>query len=147
MILTALWFRDKNTRLTLNQTRMLASVMSLTGGMILVSDDLALLQGDRLKLLKQAFDLHKLCARHTPIPVDLMEHHFPGALYNPAGFLGVWNPTDRPQRLLLSLPPGVSEKSLLRAKNYWDGSSFAWEMQGKHLSLAMAPFESAVAVL
>lgn len=47
--------RDTNTKLTKNEVQMLASVISLSGGMLLTSDNLLELSPERLLLLKKMF--------------------------------------------------------------------------------------------
>ncbi len=142
-----LMVREKKTELNERQVYLLASVMCLSGGMLLVSDDLSTLSPQRLIILKKAFDLVQQCSRHASSALGLMDEEFPLGLYNPAGYLGIWNPSDRPRKVVVEIPAAVSSASLKKARDYWTVVPVAWEIQGHHISLPLAPFESIVAVL
>lgn len=133
--------RDTNTDLTLDQVRLMSAVMSLTGGMILLSDDLETLSPDRLEVFRFALALHKKCAGKTALPLGLMDHHFPRGLYNPAGYLGLWNPTDRAERVDILLPEGLGSR-LKKAVNLWDKQRIPWTVEDDHLEMSLAPYES-----
>ncbi len=140
-----LMVRGRDTKLTLKQVYLMASVMSVSGGMLLLSDDLTKLEEDRFDIFTLAAEINRKCAGHTPIPLGMMEHQFPRGLYNPAGYIGVWNPTRRPDRVTVPLPAGLDEAALRGAKDVWTGGSISWQIEDGRLHLAMAPFESVVA--
>lgn len=68
--------RTDRTKLTLDETRTLASVIGLSGGMMLVSDDLEQLPPDRLALLSMLVPV----LPHGAVPEDLMERDMPERL-------------------------------------------------------------------
>ncbi|MCE9597385.1 MAG: alpha-galactosidase [Spirochaetia bacterium] len=131
---------DNATKLNLDQVRLMASVMSLTGGMILLSDDLETLAEDRLTIFNTALTIHKKCAAHTALPLGLMDDHFPRGLYNPAGFLSLHNPTARAERIQVRLPTGVT-RGLSKARNIWDGRRIPWSIAEDMVELSLAPYE------
>ncbi|TGK46693.1 glycoside hydrolase family 36 protein [Leptospira bouyouniensis] len=112
--------RKKKNKMNEAQTKLMASVMAVSGGMLLVSDDLTKLETDRLDLLKKAFQLNRECQAYTPIPIGIFENEFPLALYNPGGYLGIWNPTEEEKTVRFSLPPGVKTKAPFL--DFWTGT-------------------------
>lgn len=112
--------RKKKNKMNESQTKLMASVMAVSGGMLLISDDLTKLEMDRLDLLKKAFQLNRECQAYTPIPLGIFENEFPTALYNPGGYLGIWNPTEEEKVVRITLPPGVKTKAPFL--DYWTGT-------------------------
>ncbi|MCW7504993.1 glycoside hydrolase family 36 protein [Leptospira paudalimensis] len=112
--------RKKKNKMNEAQTKLMASVMAVSGGMLLVSDDLTKLETDRLDLLKKAFQLNRECQAYTPIPIGIFENEFPLALYNPGGYLGIWNPTEEEKTVRINLPPGVKTKAPFL--DFWTGT-------------------------
>ncbi|XDD47203.1 glycoside hydrolase family 36 protein [Leptospira sp. WS39.C2] len=112
--------RKKKNKMNEAQTKLMASVMAVSGGMLLVSDDLTKLEMDRLDLLKKAFQLNRECQAYTPIPLGIFENEFPLALYNPGGYLGIWNPTEEEKTVRIQLPPGVKTKAPFL--DFWTGT-------------------------
>lgn len=112
--------RKKKNKMNEAQTKLMASVMAVSGGMLLVSDDLTKLETDRLDLLKKAFQLNRECQAYTPIPIGIFENEFPLALYNPGGYLGIWNPTEEEKTVRFTLPPGVKTKAPFL--DFWTGT-------------------------
>lgn len=139
--------RFNDTKLRPDQIQLQASVMALAGGLLLFSDDMSRLEPRSMKLLQRTLDLHRRCALEVPLPLGLLENHFPRGLYNPAGFLGIWNPTSRPQWVSLKLPPRLDRAALRQAKDYWTGMRIPWEVQDDRVELGMGPYESMVAEL
>lgn len=101
--------RDHRTKLTLDEVRTLATVIALSGGMALSSDDLTRLPPERLALLSMAL---------PPLPRgasarDLMERSLPRIFEwrgrkpgEPAWLIAVVNWEDRARALSLDLPEG-----------------------------------------
>lgn len=140
-----LMVRTRKTKLTPDQVQLIASVMALAGGMILVSDDFSLLDAGRIELVRRAIALNRECGSHTAVPIGLMDHEFPDGLYNPAGYLGLWNPTPRPERVRFLLPDGLDGSSLRRAKDYWTGDALQFTVMGAEAWIVLGAFESVVA--
>jgi len=135
--------RDNSTHLSIDQVKLMASIMALTGGMILLSDDVESLSEDRLALFRLALRMHQKCARHTALPLGLMDEHFPRGLYNEGGFLGVWNPTSTPDRVHLLIPARLAGR-LRNAKNIWDGHRIPWTVGEDWVEISLAPYECVV---
>lgn len=122
-----LWYNDPDCLLVREnknamnpaQTKLMASVMAVSGGMILVSDDLSLISDERLELLKKTLELAGKCKNKTPLPVGIGAGLFPNALYNPAGFLGIWNPTEEETEIRLQTPFVTKAKQF---PDYWTGT-------------------------
>ncbi len=140
-----LMVRTRKTKLTPDQVQLLASVMALAGGMVLFSDDCSLLDAGRMELVRRAISLNRECGPHRAMPIGLMDNEFPPGLYNPAGYVGIWNPTNRPDRIRFVLPAEVDASSLRRARDYWTGDALQFSIQGSEASIALGAYESVVA--
>ncbi|MCB1170501.1 MAG: alpha-galactosidase [Leptospiraceae bacterium] len=116
-----LMLRNRETELTDAQIRLSAVIMTLVGGMILISDDLQLLDGPRFEWLERILEINKKCSSKPSIPLEALNHPFPLGAYNPNGYLGLWNPTDRPARIDVRLPAGLSPNDLKRRTDLFDG--------------------------
>ena len=123
----------------------MVAVMSLSGGMLLISDEMKKLEGDRFELIRSSLDLNRECAPHTPLPLGLMEAGFPRGLYNPAGYLGVWNPTEKPERVSFPIPARLDHAALRRAREYRTDQKMPWHIRENRIFIALAPFESMIA--
>ncbi|WCL48235.1 glycoside hydrolase family 36 protein [Leptospira sp. GIMC2001] len=121
------WFNDpdclvvrkKKNSMNYNQTLIMASVMAVSGGMLLVSDDMTKLEPERLEMLKKTLELSKLCQAKTPLPIGIFEGQFPEGLWNPAGYLGVWNPTDKSKTIKMKTPVAIRNTEWI---DYWTGN-------------------------
>ncbi|TGK21700.1 glycoside hydrolase family 36 protein [Leptospira kmetyi] len=147
-----LWYNDPDCLLVREnkndmnpaQTKLMASVMAVSGGMILVSDDLALIGEERLELLKKTLELGAKCRNKTPIPIGIASSLFPNAIYNPAGFLGIWNPSEEENTIEIKTP-FVSK--LKQFPDYWTGKvpeSFEYSPKTGILKLRLPAFGSVV---
>lgn len=101
--------RTDRTKLTLDETRTLASVIGLSGGMMLSSDDLEKLPADRIDLISMLLPPLPRSAD----PVDLMQRDMPERYeiafdreYDPLRVVGLFNFADQTRDLALPLPPG-----------------------------------------
>ncbi|EMN59921.1 alpha-galactosidase [Leptospira borgpetersenii serovar Javanica] len=110
--------RESKNHMTYAQTQLMASVMAVSGGMIFVSDDLSRVGEERLVLLKKTLELGVKCRSKTPVPIGFASGSFPSALYNPAGFLGIWNPREEESTIEIQVP-FVSK--LKQFPDYWTG--------------------------
>ncbi|EQA44246.1 glycoside hydrolase, family 31 domain protein [Leptospira broomii serovar Hurstbridge str. 5399] len=147
-----LWFndpdcllvRDRKNKMTSAQTKIMASVMGVSGGMLFVSDEIALLTQEREDLLKKTLYLQGKCRNKTPLPIGIGSEFFPSALYNPAGFLGIWNPSDTSREIELNLTFPWEKKSTI---DYWTGQiveSLEIEPRKKILKIRLGAWESVV---
>ncbi len=136
--------RKKRNKMTEAQTKLMASVMAVSGGMLLVSDDLTKLEMERLQLLKKAFQLNSECQGYTPVPLGIFEEDFPPALYNPSGYLGIWNSTEQTKTVQVPLPPGLKPKEPFL--DFWTGTRIDCSLSEKKdlLSVELPAFGSAV---
>ncbi|EMM72501.1 glycosyl hydrolase, family 31 domain protein [Leptospira weilii str. 2006001855] len=136
--------RESKNHMTLPQTQLMASVMAVSGGMILVSDDLSLIGEERLALLKKILELGVKCRSKTPVPIGIASGSFPSALYNPAGFLGIWNPSEEENTIEIRVP-FVSK--LKQFPDYWTGKvpeSLEYSSKNGILKLKLPAFGSVV---
>ncbi len=136
--------RKKKNKMTEAQTKIMASVMGVSGGMLLVSDDLTKLEMDRLALLKKVFQLNSECEGNTPIPLGIFEDDFPQGLYNPAGYVGLWNVTNEPKKLSVALPKPIKSKGPFL--DFWTGTIVDCELSPKkdRIELELPAFGSVV---
>jgi alpha-galactosidase len=102
--------RADRTKLTLDETRTLATAIGLSGGMVLSSDDLEPVLPERLELISMLLPPLPVSAR----PVDLMERdipaHFEARLdreWDPLRLVAVFNFDDEPGGAALPLPDGT----------------------------------------
>lgn len=101
--------RTDRTKLTLEETRTLVSVIGLSGGMMLVSDDLQQLPADRRDLLSMLLPV----LPHAATPEDLMQRDMPERLvyrYERGGehhlTVALCNFDDIAKDMTYALPPG-----------------------------------------
>lgn len=136
--------RQKKNKMTEGQTKIMASVMGVSGGMLFVSDELALLSQEREDLLKNTLQLQAKCRNKTPLPLGLGQDFFPNAIYNPAGYLGIWNPSDEKKELQLDLFFPWDKKNRI---DYWTGTSpesLEIDSKKKVLRITLEPWSTVV---
>ncbi|TGK04812.1 alpha-galactosidase [Leptospira semungkisensis] len=134
--------RQKKNKMTEGQTKIMANIMSVSGGMLFVSDELALLSKERQALLQKALNLQAKCRTKTPLPIGLGPEFFPNAMYNPAGFLGIWNPSDEKKEIQLSLFFPWDKKNTV---DYWTGEtpkSLEIDSRKKLLQITLEPWST-----
>jgi alpha-galactosidase len=147
------WFNDpdcllvrkRKNGMTGKQTKLMASVMGVSGGMLLVSDDMTRLEPERLELLKQTIELSKLCQSKSPLPLGIFQSEFPEGMYNPNGYLGVWNPTKEKKKIKLQVPVKNSSSGWI---DFWTGEKIARDLEFDPktgiLEIVLEGFESQV---
>ena len=86
-----LMLRTDGTRLSATQRRTQINALSLTGGMLLYSDDFAALDDTLLDEIRQIQEITAECYSGRLIPLDMMARELPSIIYNTAGYLGVFN--------------------------------------------------------
>jgi len=101
--------RTDRTKLTLDETRSLASVIGLSAGMMLSSDDLDKVPPDRLDIISMLLPALPRSAR----PLDLIERDMPECYeslfereFDPVRLYGLFNFDDEAKDLRLTLPDG-----------------------------------------
>ncbi|MHB8514884.1 MAG: glycoside hydrolase family 36 protein [Dehalococcoidia bacterium] len=101
--------RTDRTKLTLDETRTLASVIGLSGGMMLASDDLDRVPSERLELISMLLPP----LPRSAVPVDLLDRDMPGRFEleaegpaGPARVVGLFNFDDDARDLSAPLPTG-----------------------------------------
>lgn len=104
--------RNEGTKLTEEEVRTLAGVVSVLGGMTLVSDDLAQLDAERAGIFPKLVDMMRdqapgsAAPGETPRAVDLMLHEFPGIFLRHGvknSYLALVNPGVAPQSMAVDL--------------------------------------------
>jgi alpha-galactosidase len=132
--------KDKN-KMNYDQTVLMATVMGLSGGMLLMSDNLSTIDTGRLPVLLKAIELSKLCQGARSIPLGLMENKFPVGFYNSSGVLGIWNPTDKTKEIEVFFPYAFDFDS---KNNLWTGQSVEMEFapETKILKTKLGPYGS-----
>jgi alpha-galactosidase len=101
--------RTDKTKLTLDETRTLAAVIGLSGGMMLSSDDLDKVPADRLDIISMLLPVLPAAG----VPIDLMERDMPERYeavferdFDPLRVGGLFNFDDVTRDLTLELPAG-----------------------------------------
>jgi alpha-galactosidase len=101
-----LLLRDSETALTLDEVRTLATVIAMSGGMVLDSDDLTRLSDERRKWLSMLFPAYGKAAR----PLDLFDSEMPRLLELDIGshrMVAVLNWAEKAATVEVPLPDGV----------------------------------------
>ena len=122
-----LMLRDTDTKLTLDERMALAHAIVITGGMYLVSDDLALLPDATWNVLDRIEGMVRDCDRGRAWTLDLMEREFPELVYNSSGYLAVFNLSDRPRYKTDDLNPYLADVLEENAsfEDVWTGEVFS----------------------
>jgi len=95
--------RDSETALTLEEVRSLATVIGMTGGMVLDSDDLTRLPEERRRIISMLLPVFGQAA----VPLDLLASEMPSLLELDCGthrVLAVFNWGDEPAEVRAALP-------------------------------------------
>jgi alpha-galactosidase len=117
--------RDFETQLTDAEVRTLATVVALSGGMFLLSDDMPRLSPERLALVKKLLPL----AGEAALPLGLTEDELPRALWRESdGLLAAFNWSDEAADVSLTLPPAAA-----RVVDFWSGEELTVARGGLRL--------------
>ena len=135
--------RADRTKLTLDETRTLAAVIGLSGGMMLSSDDLDAVPPERLDLISMLLPVLPSSA----VPLDLMDRDMPeryeiafDRAYDPLRVVGLFNFADEARDLALELPAGqwhVFELWEERYRGVCEGS-VSFDLVSPHASRVVA---------
>jgi alpha-galactosidase len=108
-----LLLRDSETDLTPDEVRTLATVVAMSGGMVLDSDDLTRLSPERRRLLARLLPLRGAAA----LPLDMFQHDPPHVLWRAAdSLLAVINWADEATDVAVRLPLPAA-----RLTDFWTG--------------------------
>ncbi|MDP2674861.1 MAG: alpha-galactosidase [Dehalococcoidia bacterium] len=111
-----LLLRDSETALTADEVRTLATVIGMSGGMLLDSDDLTRLTPERRDMLTRLLPLRGEAA----VPLDMFERDPPRLLWRPERrLLAVFNWDDDPADISVPLPMAAS-----RLEDFWTGEEY-----------------------
>jgi alpha-galactosidase len=135
--------QDKN-KMNYDQTILMATVMSLSGGILLVSDNLSTITSDRIDLLLKAISLSKQCQKKRSYTLGIFENSFPRGIMNESGIIGIWNPTKETEIIELDLPFKVK---ISDTRDYWTGDivkDLEIDSLKKTLRIKLEPFKSVV---
>ncbi|MBN1145925.1 MAG: alpha-galactosidase [Anaerolineales bacterium] len=134
-----LLLRD-SARLTLAERQSLATVIALTGGMLLISDDLAQLSAERLHIAQALLPL----IGQRPRILDWFDAATPARLRldleNESGawrLLALFNWADQPREMGLCLEDHQLDRGEYWAREFWSGR--VWRFSGDELPLGCLP--------
>ncbi|HLB26259.1 MAG TPA: alpha-galactosidase, partial [Dehalococcoidia bacterium] len=114
-----LLLRGSETALTADEVVTLATVIGMSGGMLLDSDNLTRLEPERRAMLARLLPLQGEAA----IPLDLFEREMPQLLWRPdRRLLAVFNWDDEPADVSAQLPAPAE-----RLADFWTGEEYAAE--------------------
>jgi alpha-galactosidase len=122
-----LLLRDRETKLTQDEVQTLATVMGMSGGVLLDSDDLSLVPPQRRETLSRLLPL-----RGPPaVPLDLFEREPARVLWRAdKGLLAVLNWEDEGAELTVELPVAADG-----VRDFWTGEAVA--LEGSSLTLRL----------
>jgi len=122
--------RRRHTHLTADERMSQINAIVVSGGLLLYSDDFTRLPGEMFDEIRTIAGHNAACFRGEPIALDLMEREIPELFYNTAGYVGIFNATERPQTksVDLSALPGRNASSGrtrggLRLTDVWSGDT------------------------
>ncbi|HNO24201.1 MAG TPA: alpha-galactosidase, partial [Leptospiraceae bacterium] len=127
-----------------DQTILMASVMGLSGGMLLISDNLSTLDTERMPLFHKAVAISRACQAESSKPLGLMEYKFPRGIYNPGGAAGFWNPTEEAAEISVYYPYPLFWEN---KPEFWTSATFRdyeYDKVSRTLKLRLGPFQSVV---
>ncbi|MCB1176312.1 MAG: alpha-galactosidase, partial [Leptospiraceae bacterium] len=136
--------RKKKNKMSYDQTILMASVMALTGGMLLISDNMETVDEDRLPIFHKALEITKLCQEEESIPLGMMKYKFPRGIFNPGGkILGLWNPSKKSEEINLDFPYDFDIED---KKDFWTGETPNLEIDksNKTIKALLKPFQSII---
>lgn len=136
--------RKEKNKMNPAQTILMATVMAMSGGILLVSDNLVTIEQDRIEILEKALLLSKLCQKKKSIPLGMFGNSFPRGFINEAGFFAVWNPTEKDEWIELDIPIKIK---LGDTHDYWTGEKiYSLEVDSilKKIKVMLKPFQAIV---
>ena len=104
-----LMLRDTETSLSEAERFTLINAAVITGGMGVFSDDLTKLKKDTFLTIEKIKELSLLCDTGRPYALDFMEKPMPELVFNTAGYLAVFNFSERERTKTLSLTGKLKE--------------------------------------
>lgn len=133
-------------QLSRRQRSMVVAILALSGGSLLMADDFYKLVEEELAEIKKLIQVNQECAGSTAVPLAMCEKHFPRGLYNPAGYIGLWNPTEHSERIELPIPGSVSMQNMRNKVNLWSKyrEKATWRLEKDRFSIALSPYETIV---
>jgi alpha-galactosidase len=137
--------RETETKMTLDEVYTLASLVAVSGGTVLLSDDVNTLSEERARIASTVFAINR-DVQGTPRCLDLMTSPFPRLLWasrkGGGGYLAVFNPEDEPRDIVVDfakhaplsrLGPEVSARDVWgNADRPLDSGSLALEAVPPH---------------
>jgi alpha-galactosidase len=133
--------KDKN-QMTYPQTILMATVMGLSGGMILLSDNLSTIDRSRYPILEKALELNKICQESNSVPIGFMENKFPRGFYNKGGAFGIWNSEAKSTEFSLHFPYPIPFET---ENEFWTGEKFLnyqYDKDTSKLTIRLEPYQS-----
>ncbi len=122
-----LMVRKARTSLSPEERMSQINAIILSGGALVFSDDFSSLSADAMEEAAKIGRLSNACFRGTAVAVDLMEREIPQIFYNTAGFLGLFNPTERRQTIevrLETLPWAKGRYAHIVPYDVWSGRPY-----------------------
>jgi len=115
-----LMLRKSQTKLSPNERMSQINAIILSGGMLLISDNLSKLTEDEWSDFSIIQNLNEKCFNGEMTALDLMEKEVPEVIYNSAGYLGLFNMSGRKKNREydLRLVPG----HCLELEDVWTGN-------------------------
>jgi alpha-galactosidase len=117
--------RAEDSQLTLDEVRAWASVVALSGGMVLVGDDLSRVSDDRLSILSRLVPPSGLAARARPPLVNLLPEHLHLRVERPGGvvhLVGIANWSDAEGRRVFDATEfGLDSALRYQVVDQWSG--------------------------
>ena len=112
-----LMLRRRNTKLNEDERMFQINAIILSGGPLLLSDDLTKIDNHELERYHKIAELSAACASGEPEVPDIMEREVPQVCYNTAGYVGIFNGSDDKKEISFEVESG-------RIEDVWNGEVF-----------------------
>jgi alpha-galactosidase len=135
--------RKQKNKMSYNETILMASVMAMSGGMLLISENMKTVDEDRMPIFHRALEISSQCQKSESIPLGMMKYKFPRGMINLDGkLLGLWNPTKKNDVLELHFPYKLEFSN----KDFWTDSevNLNFNSEKSVLQVELKPFQSVI---
>ena len=116
--------RKRQTHLTAAERQSQINAIVVSGGLLLYSDDFTQLPEPAFDEMRAIDQHNRACSQGDAIAVDLMEQEIPEIFFNTAGYLAIFNTSERKKTKRIDLEDiPVEARGELKLTDVWNGQS------------------------